>query len=233
MTKRHSVIIAKAVAVSTKMKKSTADEEYNFLNTVLAMYMDLGLSKAKYEILRSYNLSLFNNKNYPPYKKLSAAKEDCYPNNTTITECGAYVHLQSLLDHTVNRIVCSIDSLNDADGKKFVLYGKWGMDEASGQQTVKQRWNVDMNQSCNEKETSNLSIESSTIEAKIPDNELSDKSVFIISFVPLRIIAEENGDILWTNNRSSFIRYCRPIKFDERNCNNNLTRVQFLCRGDS
>lgn len=158
-----------------------------------------------------YNLSLFNDKNYPLYKKLSAVKKDCYPNNITITECGTYVHLQSLLDYTVNRIICSIDSLklNDANGKKFVLYGKWGMDGASGQQTVKQRWNVDTNQSCNEKTPS---IELSTIEVEIPENELSDKSIFIISFVP-RIIAED-GDILWINNRPSSVRYCRPIKFE-------------------
>jgi len=35
------------------MKKHTADEEFMFLNTI-AMFIDLGMSKAKYKFLRSF-----------------------------------------------------------------------------------------------------------------------------------------------------------------------------------
>lgn len=45
------------------------------------------------------------------------------------------------------------------------------------------------------------------------DEKESDRTVFIISFVPLKIISEDN-DILWINERPSSIRYCRPIKFE-------------------
>lgn len=128
--------LAKAVLfkIDESREKHTIDEERNFLNTVLAMYMDLGMSKAKYENLRSYNFLLFKDKNYPPYEKLRCLKKDCYPDNVTITEHGASVHLQSLLDHTIHRIISSLEPsrLNNINGKKFILNGKWGMDGASG-----------------------------------------------------------------------------------------------------
>lgn len=45
------------------------------------------------------------------------------------------------------------------------------------------------------------------------DEKESDRTVFIISFMPLKMISEDN-DILWINERPLSIRYCRPIKFE-------------------
>lgn len=109
--------------------------------------------------------------------------------------------LQSLLDHTVRRIVESslTSELGVETGEEFVLDGKWGMDGASGQQTFKQRWASD-------------DFETVTEFEKYPSEEISDKSVFMISFVPLQITSK-NNKVMWMNDRPSSVRYCRPIKF--------------------
>lgn len=86
---------------------------------------------------------MFDSKNYPPYDKIRSAKENCYPENIEVSEYGASVTLQSLLDHTVRRIVESslTSELGVENSEEFVLDGKWGMDDVSGQreQTLKQR----------------------------------------------------------------------------------------------
>lgn len=46
-----------------------------FINKIVAMYMDLGLSRKKYELLRTYNEHLFGDKLYFPYAKIQAAKK--------------------------------------------------------------------------------------------------------------------------------------------------------------
>lgn len=109
--------------------------------------------------------------------------------------------LQSLLDHTVRRIVQSslTSKLSVENGEEFMLDGKWGMDDASGQQTFKQRWASDDSETVIEFE-------------KYPSEEISDKSVFIISFVPLQITSK-NNKVMRMNDRPSSVRYCRPIKF--------------------
>lgn len=40
-----------------------------------------------------------------------------------------------------------------------------------------------------------------------------DSSVFICSFVPIKIYFNENGKVLWQNNAPSSTRFCRPIEF--------------------
>lgn len=97
--------------------------------------------------------------------------------------------LQSLVDHIVCRIVESslTSELGIENGEEFVLDGKWGIDGASGQQTFKQRW------------ASNDS-EIVTELGKYPSEEISDKSVFMISFVQLQITSK-NNKVMWINNR--------------------------------
>lgn len=109
--------------------------------------------------------------------------------------------LQSLVDHIVCRIVESslTSELGIENGEEFVLDGKWEMDGASGQQTFKQRWALN-------------DSEIETELGKFPSEEISDKSVFMISFVQLQITSK-NNKVMWINNRPSSVRYCRPIKF--------------------
>jgi len=198
--------IEKAYALNRRTQPvPTTDKEITnntFLNVSLAMYMDLHLSRAKYETLREYNLLLFDTKTYPSYDKIRFAKQFCYPENIEISEYGASVKLQSLIDHTARRIVESLPTseLDILNGKEFVLYGKWGMDGASGQQTFKQRW------------TSSNSKKVVELEENLALEEISDKSIFMISMVPLQITSHDN-EIMWMNDRPSSVRYCRPIKF--------------------
>lgn len=94
----------------------------------------MGMTREKYEHLRKYNARYFGNKQCPPYEKIQTAKIECYPRNITITEKGAEIKLQALLDHTVFRIISLITEIKDfqkIDCNDLVLYGKWGMDGAS------------------------------------------------------------------------------------------------------
>lgn len=176
------------------LNKSQIKFSKDFINCTLALYMDMGMTREKYEHLRKYNARYFGSKQCPPYEKIQSAKIDCYPRDITITEKGAEIKLQALLDHTVFRIISSITTTKEfqkIDCEDFVLYGKWGMDGASGQQNFKLQWSIN-----NDK-----------------DNDvtyLSDSTVFVISYVPLVLSSDNN--ILWKNDRPSSVRYCRPIK---------------------
>lgn len=179
------------------------------LNKTLAMYMDLGLTKTKFELLRSHNLEMFGSKMYPTYGKIQIAKKQCYPNDVIVTRYGASIKLQSLLNHTVKRIFQSMAIYTKFNEEKLigdiVLFGKWGMDGASDQQTFKQNWTDDDN-------TQNKSTEQENDGENAVDR--SDKSIFIISYVPLQMKNVSNDAVLWNNDKSSSIRYCQPIKFE-------------------
>lgn len=196
---------------SLPIKKVAND---NLLNITLAMYMDLRLSRATYETLREYNLLMFDSKNYPPYDKIRSTKENCYPQNIEVSEYGASVKLQSLLDHTVHRIIESslTSEFTIKNGEEFMLDGKWGMDGASGQQTFKQKW---------------ASNDSVTEFEEYSFEEMSDKSIFMVSFVPLQITSKNNNKVIWINNRPSSVRYCRPIKFTYRKETPSTTLTEY------
>ncbi|EFN81128.1 hypothetical protein EAI_00045, partial [Harpegnathos saltator] len=70
----------KQTFVPAKKEKDNEEDEH-FSDTVLAMYMDLDLTKSKYNTLRSYNEKLLGDKSYPPYPKVLSAKTRCYPEN--------------------------------------------------------------------------------------------------------------------------------------------------------
>lgn len=169
------------------LNKSKVKFSKDLINGSLALYMDMSMTKEKYEYLRKYNAWYFGSKQCPPYETLRTAKIDCYPRDIIITEKGAEIKLQALLDHTVSRIISSITAMKEFEKKDcqdFVLYGKWGMDGASSQQNFKQQWFIN--------KTNNK------------DNDaiyLNDSTVFIISYVPL--VLSSNNNILWKNDRPS------------------------------
>ncbi|XP_050301756.1 uncharacterized protein LOC126739959 [Anthonomus grandis grandis] len=68
----------------------------------LSMFIEVDLSKGQYEIIRSYNPSM-----YPCYSKIQEVKKECYPDkeSITVTETLADIKLQNLMDHTVSRLV--------------------------------------------------------------------------------------------------------------------------------
>jgi hypothetical protein len=117
------------------------EDDERFIDTVLAMYMDLEMTKSKYDTLRTYNQQLFGSKSYPPYPKVVIAKKRCYPEGIVITDRGASIEEQPLFDHTIRRLVSSLDPevLRSLRNKTLVLYSKWGMDGASSQQVIQQK----------------------------------------------------------------------------------------------
>lgn len=61
-------------------------QSVSFIDGALAMYMDLDLTKSKYETLRANNQQLLGDKSYPPCREIASAKENCYPKNIHSTE---------------------------------------------------------------------------------------------------------------------------------------------------
>lgn len=157
-------------------------------NNALVVYMDTNLTRSEYETIRTYNKSnSVSNLTYPIYKELQKAKKDCYPLNIELSENAVSVNVQSLVDHTVFRLMLSLDEkvLNKINKKEILLKCKWGMDGSSGQQGYKQNFQ---------------------------NKNTSDASVFIVMFVPLQLAYK--GRAVWTNHRSNSTRYCRPIYFE-------------------
>lgn len=96
------------------------------INNILAMCMDLNLTKNKYKKLRLHNEKINGNKSYPSYTELLAAKKECYPDNVKITDSGAKVHIISLLEHTTKRILLHLgkDKIGTFESEKLILHGK-------------------------------------------------------------------------------------------------------------
>lgn len=157
----------------------------------LVHFVDAKLTKQQYKDLRiSLKKKKFNA--YPSYEKLSAAKKRCYPSDITVNETLAEVKLQSLLDHTCDRILKVqeevINSLPSEVLTNLKLICKWGCDGSSGHSEYKQ---------------------------KFTNEDCSDGSMFLTSLVPLQILGSDNSNkeiIIWKNPRPSSSRYCRPIR---------------------
>lgn len=68
----------------------------------------------------------------------------------------------------------------------LMMISKWGCDGASDQSRYKLNFNNPLH---------------------------DDSSIFICSFVPIKIYSIENGEVLWENSSPSSTRFCRPIEF--------------------
>lgn len=156
------------------------------IEEALALFMDLGLSKEKYSILRS-SLKTHNVNILPGYKKVTSGKKDAVPSNVKVTEVSAEVKLQDLMDHTAKRL---IQSLTEEETvllpDRLTLINKWGCDGSSGQSAYKQ-----------------------TILTN--DTTITDANMFMASVVPLRLRSEMSEH--WKNPRPSSVHFCRPILF--------------------
>jgi hypothetical protein len=178
MKNSDSVAVVKN-ALFEKKKKKTIDQDHT-----LALCTSLNLSKWKYSCLRKilidYDVSVF-----PCYQLLLEAKKRCYPEHIEITERGAKVPLQALLDLTVKRILQVVGAPVDSSTDGLKLISKWGFDGASSQSTYKQ---------------------------KSEDTDFNDSSVFMSSLVPLKLVS--NHSTIWENPKPSSTTFCRPIKFE-------------------
>lgn len=167
------------------------DEEQD---NILALIEDITLTKHQYETLRSYAISK-NVYIFPSYKKLSKAKEQCYPlqSGLKIEEKGVEIDLQHLLNHTINRIIkipiVTLPQISQNEKGSLRFVAKWGCDGASGYSKYSQNFF---------------------------DNTLSDESIFMISMVPLKLETKTSSgwEVIWKNERPSSTKFCRPIKFE-------------------
>lgn len=128
----------------------------------LSMFVEAGLSRKQYEIIRS-----FNTNNYPCYTILQKAKKDCYPvqESYSVTATCAEINLQDVLNHTAQRLLLSltevIQHLDGEESNTLILMHKWGCDGGSQQTKFKQ---------------------------KFENSSDSDANIFQSSFVPLVIL---------------------------------------------
>lgn len=114
----------------------------------------------------------------------------------------------SLLDNTIRQILSILPEkvITKFNNKPLTLLGKWGMDGASGQQTTQQPWYSENN------DDTNYLVYSSESDDDDIQTDPSDKSVFLTTFVPLRLMSRASN--LWTNRNPSSVFTCRPIRFD-------------------
>lgn len=161
----------------------------------LARVIDSKMSVETYQSLRM-NMVECKCPLFPPYYKVKTAKLACYPEGVVVSERDAHVGMQSLLQHTFDRIV----SLNDEVFKQYcetqniqelevILEGSWGFDGTTGQSLYKQVF-------C--------------------DGDCDERSLFATTFTPLRIIVKREGSpiVLWMNSTPQSYRYCRPISIN-------------------
>lgn len=181
---RRSTKIKKFITSSDKLPKKMSVEK------ALALYVDNKFTKEQYQSIQQ--TSKEHNANiYPSYVNLLKAKTECYPSDIVITEISGEISLQSLLDHTIKRLVISQlevlkSRIEEFDPSLVNIIFKWGCDGASSQSRYKQGFE---------------------------DRENDDSNLFIISLVPLRISATSkrgnNEIILWQNPIPSSTKYCR------------------------
>lgn len=191
-------ISASSPTKATKVRRSLESPQINipFTNDeALSLFIELGLSQSKYQLLRNAHIEK-KSKMLPSYKKLQKTKLQCYPTSGfSFTVDKAEVKLQPLLDHTIERIILYqtevIRTLPEEELKNLIFYGKWGCDGSSGHSVFKQ---------------------------KLDENSSSDESIFFTSFVPLQLkhedVSTKKVTVVWKNPRTSSARFCRPIKIE-------------------
>lgn len=169
-----------------KAYKEFSEQKQKLLSgeDALAVLVDAKLSREQYNVIRKNAPEKF-----PSYKVVQAAKKLCYPVDITATEIGASVKLQSLLDHTVERLCLTIEPVLEhlqlKNNDSLTLISKWGFDGSSGHSSYKQAF-------C--------------------DIDANDSSVFITCLVPIRLTFGEI--VIWQNSSPASTRYCRPIKIE-------------------
>lgn len=154
----------------------------------LALYIDGGYTKHSYKIMQT-GAKARNANIYPSYADLLSAKKKCYPDGVLVTETSATVDLQSLVDHTIARIVEAyaelFQNITESNNEKLVAIYKWGCDGSSGHSTYRQSYSN-------------------------PEKAMIDEHLFTVCIVPLQV--QQGTNILWKNSRPSSVRFCRPIK---------------------
>lgn len=152
-------------------------------NEALALIYDTGMSKGGYQQIRN-RFKAKGIENIPPYTAVCAARNSCYPHYDflSFSESKAKVQLQSLLDHTVDRILLlkqdNIAEMTDVELEHMNFFCKWGFDGTSDQSIYKMKFN---------------------------DPNISDSSLLFTSLVPRQLTAvnmeNKSECIFWSNTK--------------------------------
>lgn len=107
------------------------------------------------------------------------------PKIQDVSDIHAEISLQYILNKTVESL---IDLVEDkiSQFSCLTLLCKWGFDGSSGHSIYKQKFFNSSN---------------------------TDEFMFLIAFVPIRLMDTATGSIVWDNPTPSSTLYCRPIKF--------------------
>lgn len=186
ITTRTCDELALAAELSLRQNKRESSGSKKSLSPLraLALYLDLGLTFRKYNILRSTMNSL-NSDMFPSYYALKQIESQRLPKIQDISDIHAEINLQELLDKTVESLISLVkDKISQL--LCLTLICKWGFDGSSGHSIYKQ---------------------------KLFNPNSTDEFMFLIAFVPIRLVDNVSGNIIWENPTPSSTMYCRPIKF--------------------
>lgn len=95
----------------------------------LSKFVEAGLSRKQYEIIRTSDKKLF-----PCYSIIQKAKKECYadPESYRVTATCAEIQLQALLNHTSERLITYLEDVLNIlavdDCNSLQLIYKWGCD---------------------------------------------------------------------------------------------------------
>ena len=154
----------------------------------LALKIQCGLSDVQYQQIR--NACIKQNADIlPPLPSIMTAKKSCYPENQEIKETSAKITLQSMLDHTVTRILeTCLDKIGQLrDNSVGTLHIKAGMDGASSQSIYHQKFD----------------------ETDLEDGQHNEESLFQTAVVPLKLLFDDSD--FWTNKTPSSSHYYRSL----------------------
>lgn len=126
----------------------------------------------------------------------------------------AKIKLQNLLNQTIQRLALShksiITSLPLNDNSSFEMIYKWGCDGSLDYSLCKQVFSESI--------------------------EKTDSDILLTSVVPLRMCVSygensipPNKQIIWQNSRTSFSRFCRPIRFQFLKETTKVISKEFEC----
>ena len=183
-------VIKQAIPDPAKARKSIEVNKEPIMMSeeeALALKIQCDLSDSQYQMLR--NSSMKQNADiYPPLLRILSAKSACYPSDVEVNETSSRVSLQSMLDHTLRRILEmkseDLKSVGQVVGK---LYMKLGMDGASSQSVYNQKFE----------------------ETDLQEGASNEESLFMTAVTPLKLGI--NNEEVWTNPKPSSPHFTRPL----------------------
>ena len=184
--------VVKGIALSKEDGEFMESQSQNYSSDeALALILDARLSKEDYQTLRDGAVKR-GSKLYPAYNHVREAKERCIPKDVKYSDYSAEIPLQSIVDHTVQRLMLTLEKPDCALGTTLVAKWKAGFDGSTGQSVYKQ-------------------LPSEEAGEDLAGNQ--EQSLMYTAIVLLEISDEATGKVYYQNNKASSTHYCRPVSF--------------------